>query len=117
MRNSLKNLANLYVNIRGLKSKLDSLENIITEVDPSIMCLVETHLKETDQVDVGGYTLVFRNDSGGILVALKDTIKNIAIRIESSNEVGQTLWAKIDNGEKQSKDRDYICPTGVQNAK
>ena len=59
IRNSLKNLTILYVNIRGLKSKLDSLENIITEVDPSIMCPVETHLEVTDQVEVGGYTLPY----------------------------------------------------------
>ena len=53
----LKNLTILYVNKR-LKSKLDSLENIITEVDLSIMCLVETNLEATDQVEVGGYSLV-----------------------------------------------------------
>ena len=71
------------------------------------MCLVETNLEATDQVEVGGYSLVFRNDntkdSGGILVAFNDTIKNIAIQIESSNGVGQTSWVRIDNGKNKVK--------------
>ena len=83
IRNSFKNLKLLYVNIRGLKSKTDSLANIIEEVDPSIICLVETHLDEAERVQLEGFNSIFRSDksseSGGIMVAAKDKLKNIVI--------------------------------------
>ena len=63
IRNSFKNLKLLlHVNIRGLKSKTDSLANIIEEVDPSIICLVETHLDEAEGVQLEGFNLIFRSD-------------------------------------------------------
>ena len=95
IRNSFKNLKLLNVNIRRLKSKTDSLANIIEEVDPSIICLVETHLDEAERVQLEEFNSVFRSDksidSGGIMVAVKDKLKNIAIQLGETKEVGQTL--------------------------
>ena len=91
----------MYVNIRGLKSKTDSLTSIIEEMNPSIICLVETHLDEAERVQLEGLNSVFRSDkssdSGGIMVAIKDKLKNIAIQLGETKDVGQTLWIRLDN--------------------
>ena len=105
IRNSFKNLKLLYVNIRGLKSKTDSLANNIEEVDPSVICLVETHLDEAERVQLEGFNLIFRSDkssdSRGIMVAVKDKLKDIAIQLGETKEVGQTLWIRLDNGKEK----------------
>ena len=104
IRNSFKNLKLLYVNIRGLKSKTDSLANI-EEVHPSIICLVETHLDEAERVQLEGFKSIFRSDksseSGGIMVTVKDKPKNIVIQLGETKEVGQTLWIRLDNGKEK----------------
>ena len=101
IRNSFKNLKLLYVNIRGRKSKTDSLASIIEEMNPSIICLVETQLDEAERVQLEGLNSVFRSDkssdSGGIMVAVKDKLKNIAIQLGETKDVGQTLWVRLDN--------------------
>ena len=95
----------MYVNIRGLKSKTDSLVNIIEEVDPSIICLVETRLDKAERVQLEGFNSIFRsdksNDSGGIMVVVKDKLKNIAILLGETKKVGQILWIRLDNGKEK----------------
>ena len=74
-------------------------------MDPSIICLVETHLDEAEKVQLEGFNSIFRSDkssdSGGIMVAVKDKRKNIAIQLGETKEVGQTLWIRIDNGKEK----------------
>ena len=71
-------------------------------MDPSVICLVETHLDEAERVQLERINSVFRydksSDSGGIIVAIKDKLKNIAIQLEETKDIGETLWIKIDNG-------------------
>ena len=44
MRNKMKNVSIMYLNIRGLKSKLESLKEIIDEQKPDVIALVEIAL-------------------------------------------------------------------------
>ena len=46
IKNRLKKFVVLYLNIRGIKSKIRSLNNIIDEVEPTMVCITETHLME-----------------------------------------------------------------------
>ena len=46
MHNTLSKLNIVYLNIRGIKGKLETLEEILYEADAHIVCLVETHLHE-----------------------------------------------------------------------
>ena len=75
-----------YLNIRGLKSKIESLKEIIIEGKPEVMVIVETMLDEKDKVVMEGYT-IYRNDrngdEGGVLIAIKDVLK--VIMVEESN--------------------------------
>ena len=45
MNNALKHFTIFYQNIRGIKSKIDSLTETVDDTNPTIICLVETHAK------------------------------------------------------------------------
>ena len=46
IKNALKNFKIYYQNVRGLKSKLDSLQEMIDDYQPALVCIVETHMQK-----------------------------------------------------------------------
>ena len=46
IKNALKNFKIYYQNVRGLKSKLDSLQEMIDDYQPALLCIVETHVQK-----------------------------------------------------------------------
>ena len=95
----------MFLNIRGLKSKLSAVNELLETENPTMMCLVETHLKKEDDIGFDGYTL-FRNereskDGGGILVAIKNELKNVAVEVEQEKENGESIWFVVDNKYKR----------------
>ena len=46
IKNALKNFKIYYQNVRGLKSKLDSLQEMIDYYQPSLVCIVETYMQK-----------------------------------------------------------------------
>lgn len=90
-----------YQNVRGLKSKKNSLDNMLEEQKPTIIALVETHLHPEEDMNLEGYTII-RNDrsekGGGILIAYKENIKNIVTELEMSIEHYEGTWIEINNG-------------------
>ena len=95
IKNVLKNFKIYYQNVRGLKSKLDSLQEMIDDYQPALVCIVETHMQKEEEIQMPGYSLVYRNDrsanSGGILIGVRDNIKNISLELTQENKVGQSL--------------------------
>ena len=93
-----------YQNVRGLKSKIDSLAETIDDYEPTLICLVETHLLKEEQIQIPGYK-IFRNDgtnnSRGILIALKEKLKTIVVEVNREEEIGQTLWVLLNNQKTQ----------------
>ena len=77
----MKQFTIVYQNIRGMKSKVDSLTELVEDKEPTIVCLVETHLQKEEEVAIPGYETIYRNDktanSGEILVAVKGNIKTM----------------------------------------
>ena len=73
----------MYVNIRGLKSKYESFLTKIQEVEPTIICITETHLMDNEKCDIEGYNTEFRSDKdnmgGGLMIAVKNEIKNVCV--------------------------------------
>ena len=104
IQNQLKKFSLFYSNCRGLKSKSRSIRDIIDEKEPTIICLVETHLQEKEQVDkevIEGYepfTINHTSDSGGIFIGVKKTLRNVTTEVHRYKEMGQSLWITIDNG-------------------
>ena len=93
MNNALTNFKVFYQNIRGLKSKVDSIMETISDYQPILICLVETH-KE-------GYGQMFHNDKsgnrGGIMLAVKENIQTVTLEVAQEKEIGLSLWILLDN--------------------
>ena len=62
MKNELKIFKIYYQNVRGLKSKLDSLQEMLDDYQPSLICILETHMQKEEGIQIPGYSLVYRND-------------------------------------------------------
>ena len=81
-----------YLNISGLKSKIESLKEIIIEEKPKV--IVETMLNAKDKVVMEGYT-IYRNDrngdGGGVLIAIKDVLKGIMVEESNSKRKGESI--------------------------
>ena len=50
IRNKLQKFKVMYLNIRGMKAKFDSLLEKIDEIEPTVICITETHLLEIEEV-------------------------------------------------------------------
>ena len=100
IKNRLKKFSIYCLNIRGIKSKIDSLKNIIDEVQPTMFCITETHLIKKESVKIDGYKIL-RNDrdqdGGGIMIGLQKQLKDIYTIVEKQKEVEESLWIVIDN--------------------
>ena len=89
IKNKLRKFKVWCQNIRGIKSKIDSLRDKIDEVQPTVICLTETRLIEDEDVQVDGH-YPFRNDrnsqGGGILILVRNEIKNICTIVKKERE-------------------------------
>ena len=69
----------MYSNIRGYRSKRTSLIQILEEVKPDIVLLIETNLTGNTTINVPGYKAVCRNrknsDGGGLAILVNNSIK------------------------------------------
>ena len=113
IKNALRKFTIVYQNIRGLKSKVDSVQELVDDCQPNLLCLVETHMQEEEEITIPGYETIYRNDkisnSGGILIAVKDTLKTITMQVKQETEVGQILLN--NQKKKENKSRSDICTT------
>ena len=100
IKNALTNFKVFYQNIRGLKSKVDSIMETISDYQPILICLVETHLQKEEKMRIPGYSHIFRNDrsrnSGSIMLAVKEN-KNSGSEVAQLKKIGQSLWILLDN--------------------
>ena len=93
------------LNIRGLKSKIRSLVNIIEEIQPTIFSLTETHLAAEDEAEIDRYFeeeyKIYYNsrnkDGGGVLIGMQKRLKNISVVVEKNQEIEESLWIVMDN--------------------
>ena len=86
IKNALPKFTIVYQNIRGLKSKVDSVQELVDDCQPNLLCLVETHMQEEEKITIPGYETIYRNDktsnSGGIMIAVTDTMKTITMQVK-----------------------------------
>ena len=98
-----------------MKSRVDSVQELVDDCQPNLLCLVEIHMQEKQEIKITGYETIYRNDktsnSGGILIAVKDTLKTITMKVKEKTEIGQTLWILLNNQKKENKSRSDICST------
>ena len=104
-----------YQNVRGLKSKIDALDETIDDYKTNLICLAETHLAKEEQIGISGYR-IYRNNrnedtknSKGILITVRNRIKTILGEVSRYDEVGQTLDpVKQPNTEDQDWGHQWI---------
>ena len=100
-RNIYKKCRIYYVNMRGIKSKICSLEEILNTVKPSILCLTETHMGKEERIEISGYKLFTNNrnrEGGGVLIGVCEEIGKVAVEIKREEKTFESVWIKIDNG-------------------
>ena len=72
----------------------------ISDYQPILICLVETHLQKEEEIRIPGYSLIFRNDrsgnSGGTMLAVKKNIRTVSLEVAQEKEIGQSLWIPPD---------------------
>ena len=65
---------------------------MIDDYQPGLVCIVETHMQKEEEIEIPGYSLAYRNDrsanSGGILIGIRDNIKNISLELTQETKVG-----------------------------
>ena len=79
---------------------------MIDGYQPALVCIVETHMQKEEEIQIPRYSLVYRNDrsanSGGILIGVRDNIKNISLELTQEDKVGQSLWILLTNTKKKN---------------
>ena len=103
IKKNLENFKILYVNIRGIKSKVKSLENIAQEEKPTLIAIAETILKEKEEIEIEGYAILPKNKTAegkgrGVLIAVKKEIEHISTIVMEDDDPAEQLWIKVDNG-------------------
>ena len=77
-------------NCRGLKANFNELLSLLTGLCPSIICLQETFLKPSDNLDIRGYTLYNHihqegdKASGGASIILNNSIPQSQIQLNTN---------------------------------
>ena len=72
----------------------------MSEIKPQVVCITETHLDKDEKITIEGYRIFDNNNKkgkGGIIIGVKDNLKNITIETEKICDKYQTLWIRIDN--------------------
>ena len=88
------------MNIRGIKSKTRSLDEIIQEENPTLIAIAETWLEEKEEIKLEGYKIIPKNinERGrGILIAIKKELENITSVVMEEENPAEQLWIKISN--------------------
>ena len=70
-----------------------SLQEMMDDYQPGLTCIVETHMLKEEEIQIPGYSRMYRNDlsanSGGIVIGVRENIKNISLELKQENNVDQ----------------------------
>ena len=110
----LNNLKILTINVRGIKSKLDSLEKTLHTLGTHIAGITETHLTRGETINIPGYEWRGKErnnkEGGGIGFLIRKDIINITEDIEDLNPQSETKWIKLKT-KKQNQHGHHVWPT------
>ena len=78
---------------------------MIDDYQPTLACIVETHMQKEKKIQMPSYSLVSCYDRsencGGILIVVRDNRKNIDLELTQQNKVGLSLWILLTNTKKK----------------
>ena len=102
-KNALRAFTILSDNVRGIKCKIASIQEIVETEKPALVGLSETKLKFGEEYKLPGYIVKRadrgdnRGDGGGVLFAYKEGLDNILDVVREERELAEMLWLKLDN--------------------
>jgi exonuclease III len=91
-----------YNNIRGVKSKINSLKEIIDDQKPHIICLSETLLGKEDNIEIKKYKFMYnskKEGKGGIAIGIHEELFKKSILLEEKSEEYEATWIRISNND------------------
>jgi len=99
-RHKIDKLKILTINIRGIKSKTNTLENTLLTHGTHIAGITETHLSKGEKINIKGYKWVGKErkdkQGGGIGFLIRNDIANLTETTEPNpNHSTETLWLKL----------------------
>ena len=86
------------VNVRGVKTKLDSLESTLNANDIHIAAITETHMGEQKKKYLDNYNCIYKNrnnEGGGVEFLIRKDIDSITEKIEDVQIVKEIFWIKV----------------------
>ena len=93
IKNTLGDFNIYHQNVRGLKSKIDSLGETIDDYVPTLISLVEIRFTKQEQIQIP-WNKIFSNDgttnSRGILITIKEKLKSIVVQ---GSKQGRENWS------------------------
>ena len=88
------------MNIRDIKCKRDSFEEIIAINKPTVIALTETWTDDSYDMELDGYVKYPNNrneEGGGVLVAVRKELKNVTTEVKRTKDAMESLWIVINN--------------------
>ena len=94
----------MYANVRGMKSKINSLIEVLQDHNPHVFLITETQLKSDTGIKVSGYTIYSRarpqGTGGGVAILVRnDIIQHTAPHI--SDRQIELIWVSIRRKNKR----------------
>ena len=86
------------VNVRGVKTKLDSPESTLNANDIHIAAIIETNMGEQEKIYLDNYNCICKNrnnEGGGVAFLIRKDIDSITEGIEDLQIVKEILWIKV----------------------
>ena len=78
---------------------------MIDDYQPALVFIVETHMQKDKEIQMPGYSLVYCNDrsanSWGMLIGVRNNVKNSSLELTQENKVGQSLWILLTDTKKK----------------
>ena len=90
----------MYSNVRGLSSKLISLESISKTIKSNVIMVGETFMKGSSKADVPGYTVYNKNRTfsggGGIATYVREDERNTTLKVKEGTNENEFLITRHD---------------------
>ncbi len=88
-------------NVRGLQSKVDTVSNILIDLDVDIGVITESQTMGEKNIPIKGYTCYYRNrilrEKGGVCIYVHERLGNGVVKTESGLENNEFLIIRLEN--------------------
>ena len=93
----------LYANVRGMRSKLPCIQDVLSDAKPTIAVFTETHLNDNRGIKMEGYTFFGKaregKPGGGVGILVKDNLKS-AISPHHTQKELEIMWVSLNRVNK-----------------